>query len=123
MDTVEDEQVSALEAWMGECHTSFWKVWRVAKRYLHDKEDSTANAETKSAASSDVTDSRSFKSLNEIELALELPKAELTEFRGDSTEFYAFMSNFETNVETKLSNNVHTNSIWCKCVAAKQEVA
>lgn len=75
MATVEDEQVSALETWMEECHTSFWKVWRVAKRYLHDKEDRTANAEMKSAAPSDVIDSSSFKSLNEIELALEIPKA------------------------------------------------
>ncbi|KAJ8020040.1 hypothetical protein HOLleu_41875 [Holothuria leucospilota] len=109
MNTAEDEEVESLEAWMEECHTSFWKVRSSANKYLASKSEGNHNsnndvtAEISSPRS--TADSSSLKNFNEIKLALELPKAEFTEFDGNPVDFYAFLSNFETNVESKLSNN------------------
>ncbi|KAJ8017951.1 hypothetical protein HOLleu_44328 [Holothuria leucospilota] len=109
MNTAEDEEVESLEAWMEECHTSFWKVRSSANKYLASKSEGNHNsnndvtAEISSPRS--TADSSSLKNFNEIKLALELPKAEFTEFDGNPVDFYAFLSKFETNVESKLSNN------------------
>ncbi|KAJ8042176.1 hypothetical protein HOLleu_13173 [Holothuria leucospilota] len=39
MNTAEDEEVESLEAWMEECHTSFWKVRSSANKYLASKSE------------------------------------------------------------------------------------
>ncbi|XP_071963462.1 uncharacterized protein [Antedon mediterranea] len=41
----------------------------------------------------------------EIKLALELPKAEYLKFSGDPIEYFSFITNFEVNIESKLSCN------------------
>ncbi|PIK43581.1 hypothetical protein BSL78_19553 [Apostichopus japonicus] len=58
-----------------------------------------------SEASSNVATANRLSDFNEIKLALELPKAEYAKFNGNPIEYYSFMSNFEVNIESKLTSN------------------
>ncbi|KAJ8021386.1 hypothetical protein HOLleu_38564 [Holothuria leucospilota] len=49
--------------------------------------------------------SESYFGFNELKLALELPKAEIAEFNGDPVDYWSFISNFEINVASKLSDD------------------
>ncbi|XP_071812845.1 uncharacterized protein [Apostichopus japonicus] len=75
------------------------------KQPLEAARQHSGESDEASEASSNVATANRLSDFNEIKLALELPKAEYAKFNGNPIEYYSFMSNFEVNIESKLTSN------------------
>ncbi|KAJ8043339.1 hypothetical protein HOLleu_10385 [Holothuria leucospilota] len=71
------------------------------KQNVQGSHDSNVN----NTEANNATASSRLSDFNEIKLALELPKTEYLKFDGNPVEYYSFITNFEVNIESKLSSN------------------
>ncbi|XP_033100368.1 uncharacterized protein LOC117103861 [Anneissia japonica] len=101
-ELLDDDEFEIEEQWMESSQEAFWKVKNLAKKFITKNKPVK---ETTQVSNVTTTSSDSLNSLDELKLALELPKAEVLEFNGNPVNYWTFVNNFKTNVASKLSND------------------
>ena len=104
VSTIEDDkEFEEAETWMQDCQFTFTSVMKSARMQMELEKDkqSKDNLDSKTKKKDD---SNSVSTINDLRLYFELPKAEIQQFSGDSGQYWFFITNFETNIASKLTN-------------------
>ena len=108
-EILDDDAFAAEEEWMQKCQEAFWKARNNARKFLTkkgaNKKDNVSSTNTCISSSFSSSDNVMFNQFSGLKLALELPKAHISEFTGDPVNYWSFINNFKVNVASKLSDD------------------